>query len=1322
VTQRLIHAALARTAFAVLVLVAGCSGSKSPGLRDNDGGGDLEGDAEAISIDEDGSTQEPDEYGDASTGPTACVPRTCAAAGANCGPIADGCGGLLECGKCTEPGTICGGGGTPSVCGGGFGNCKPRTCAEAGVNCGPIGDGCGKLIECGSCTTPGESCGGAGVHSQCGGAIDNPQTCAGQVTCADLGAECGDVGNGCGGIIHCGNPCVGNDICGGGGVHNKCGGPTCTPRTCAGVDPSQCGPISDGCGGLLTSCGTTCTSPDTCGGGGMRDRCGNGTTACQPLGRDAACAGARCGPTSDGCGGQVDCGGCASGQSCGGGTTPGVCGAPACVPATCDQLNLHCGTAPDGCGNTLQCGGCPSGQSCGGSGAPGQCGAPTCSPRSCEQQGIKCGPAGDGCGGRIDSCGPCPTGQSCGGSGVLNQCGAPPACVPTATSCAALGWACGIAIDNCGNTYDCAVEGRTCSGLEVCTGGIGGPTRCVGVGQGSCPLCSAVPACTGATQTTQLSGRVITPGRTDQDSANQVGVPNAFVYILRANDAALLPAIPAGIPPGGTSCDRCADQDLGPVLSSALTDAQGNYVLRANIPVGTPFQLVVKVGKFRRAVTYTVPPSGACKTTAVPALSTRLPRARADGAGVNLPKIAVSTGQIDAMECVFEKLGIEHSEFANPGANGGNAQRIHLYRGGVNAQTAAGARIDDNTPFDSALYGTLTRMLGYDMIVADCEGQSWDGNQNFTQRDSSGANVREFVNRGGRMFISHLSMSWLHGNGALAYAAGTFANTGLADVASWDTDYRGSGNLDGDGTGVISIVGNRPRASPRIANFAAWMVREGVPSTPDYTFPTFPITDPRSLATGIGTSSEEFVYRSDGNERVQQFSFNSPYAAPLAASCGRVAYSGFHVAATNGGTAPFQSSIFPNHCSGNLTDQEKVLLYMLFDLGACVGNEPVPPACTPTTCQAQGAQCGVIGNGCGGSLRCDSCGAGQQCLNNQCVGTCQRRTCEQAQANCGPVSDGCGGTLECGLCPGGQTCGGGGTPNQCSVTECKPRSCASVSAGCGLLADGCGKVVECGDCPAGKICGAGGHPNQCGVGECPPRTCASEQAQCGFIGDGCGGAVNCGPCLDGQSCGAGGVPNQCGAQCEPLTCQALNAQCGFVGTGCGGSVDCGTCPRGQTCGAGGPNRCGGGCNPLTCQAVAAECGFIGDGCGNAINCGVCPPGKICGAGGMPNKCGDGPGCKPDSCASVGAGCGLIGDGCGSSVDCGPCPEGQTCGGGGTPNQCGGTCKKLTCADHHANCGQASDGCGGLVDCGVCAPPYTCGTGDMPNQCAGVVLE
>ena len=101
-------------------------------------------------------------------GGTLCKPTTCADLHISCGPAGDGCGGTLQCGNCTAPETC--GGGTPSappdaggpvpgVCGGNN-SCVPRTCAQLGFNCGPAGDGCGGLISsCGTCTAP-EICGG----------------------------------------------------------------------------------------------------------------------------------------------------------------------------------------------------------------------------------------------------------------------------------------------------------------------------------------------------------------------------------------------------------------------------------------------------------------------------------------------------------------------------------------------------------------------------------------------------------------------------------------------------------------------------------------------------------------------------------------------------------------------------------------------------------------------------------------------------------------------------------------------------------------------------------------------------------------------------------------------------------------------------------------------------------------------------------------------------------------------------------------------------------------------------------------------------------
>src|SRR5438309_1427116 len=78
-----------------------------------------------------------------------CQLNSCQAMSATCGPIGDGCGGSIDCGSCTALQT-CGGGGTLFQCGG-MARCIPLTCPQLGLSCGPAGDGCNNQIDCGTC-------------------------------------------------------------------------------------------------------------------------------------------------------------------------------------------------------------------------------------------------------------------------------------------------------------------------------------------------------------------------------------------------------------------------------------------------------------------------------------------------------------------------------------------------------------------------------------------------------------------------------------------------------------------------------------------------------------------------------------------------------------------------------------------------------------------------------------------------------------------------------------------------------------------------------------------------------------------------------------------------------------------------------------------------------------------------------------------------------------------------------------------------------------------------------------------------------------------
>ncbi len=853
----------------------------------------------------------------------------------------------------------------------------------------------------------------------------------------------------------------------------------CKPKTCKELD-ADCGAVSNGCGGIV-ECGK-CDADARCGIV-EANVCTPLADLCSPIPEADACEDRECGQVGDGCGGSYKCGDCEDGQACGvverfvcdsvfGGIGDASAGAqcrPQTAEAACD--GKQCGTVFDGCGvgdaHSFDCaevnGGCAEDEFCG-----------LLAPFQCD---------------------PLPTTE----------------CVPAA-GCEELGWQCGTAIDECGNLHDCSTEGLSCNpATETCVGGVTGPTQCVsgapGGGGDNCDVCDSIPTCATG-EFTRLQGRVITPGKADDDTANQVGVPNAFVYILKNNDGGQLPDIASGIPEGSTSCDRCDEQDLGPVLASDTTDSLGQYTLEGNIPVGEEFLLVVKIGKFRRAEAMTLPDEAACVDTSVAPIKTRLPRTSTDGIGAHIPQIAVSTGQIDAMECVFYKMGVDESEFSEPGASGTEPARVHMYRGN-------GARMASGSTSHTEMHSTLSRLFAYDMVVFDCEGPG------FGDYDTSDENVRHYVNSGGRMFASHLSYTWIFDNGTVPYDAATWIDTGLAPSANF-TGTAGGGPANG--VGIVSV--GRPRANPaKIQSFSQWLVNENVATydanADEY---RFDILDPRDLSSSVNEFSEEFVYRDvSGTPWVQQYSFNTPYGAPDDAICGRVAYSGFHVS-SGGSASAFANAVFPNHCSGDLTNQEKVLLYMLFDLGSCVTTEQEPPQCEPVA---------------------------------DCTG------------RCGAIPDGCGGTVDC-TCPEGEICLSGGV---CGSTTCQPSSCEQQDAECGSVADGCGGLLDCGPCPPGEICGLE-KANQCAKPPtCPPLDCDDQDAECGVIGDGCGGQVDCGPCPAGQVCGLKKAYKCDPPDCSPLTCDDENAECGLIGDGCGDLVDCGECPSGFICGLLAPNEC-----------------------------------------------------------------------------------------------------------------------------------------------------
>ena len=76
--------------------------------------------------------------------------------------------------------------------------------------------------------------------------------------------------------------------------------------------------------------------------------------------------------------------------------------------------------------------------------------------------------------------------------------------------------------------------------------------------------------------------------------------------------------------------------------------------------------------------------------------------------------MALATGDVDGMECVLRKMGVEDSQFTNPGGGG----RIELYRDN-------GAMLG-NTPSYTQLVSSQATVDQYDALIFPCRGTAHD--------------------------------------------------------------------------------------------------------------------------------------------------------------------------------------------------------------------------------------------------------------------------------------------------------------------------------------------------------------------------------------------------------------------------------------------------------------------------------------------------------------------------------------------------------------------------------------------------------------------
>lgn len=420
----------------------------------------------------------------------------------------------------------------------------------------------------------------------------------------------------------------------------------------------------------------------------------------------------------------------------------------------------------------------------------------------------------------------------------------------------------------------------------------GGDDLTVGAGGGGCEglECQQVPCSGGGTTT--VTGVVYAPEGT-------IPLYNVVVYV---------PNAPLSPLPEGASCDQCGSTLSGKPIVTAITDTSGQFVLE-NVPVGADIPLVIQVGKWRRQVK--IPQVTACQDNPITSPDMlRLPRSQSEG---DLPRIALTTGGADPLECLLRKIGIDDSEFSTSDEGSG---RVHLYWGyGGSHEYVSG--ISDGATFPGAkdFWSDKANLMKYDVVLLACEG-----GQNQDEKPQAALDALfEYTKSGGRVFASHWNNYFLdHGPDPFPATATFNYQPDLPNpiTAAVDTSF------------------------PKGQALSEWLVNVGASQVAG----EIEIKEAQHTVDAVNPEIAQQWITAPGHGSVQYYTFNTPLAVPADQQCGRVVFSDIHVS-----SGDQVGKTFPTGCvTGEMSPQEKALLFMLFDLSSCIIPDEDPPMDPPT--------------------------------------------------------------------------------------------------------------------------------------------------------------------------------------------------------------------------------------------------------------------------------------------------------------------------------------------------------------------------------------
>jgi len=398
----------------------------------------------------------------------------------------------------------------------------------------------------------------------------------------------------------------------------------------------------------------------------------------------------------------------------------------------------------------------------------------------------------------------------------------------------------------------------------------------------------------GAGNNTTLTGTVYAPNGVDP-------IPSVRVYAAKS-----INPYPAGY------CDKCS-APIDPAYTATFSAPNGTFSLDLNqVPYGATIELAIQIGRFR---TWNTIPVTACQSAAVTMADEILPGANA--ANANIPRIVVSSGEVDHLDEVLANLGITEYDCYEGRKN------PTVPPSTTTCQEPVGLTIADVLTTPAGMAGSI---FDYDMAFLSCAPGAYAKYVTTNDQSTMTTSTQNWVNGGGRLFVTDTAYDYI----AQAFPSDM---TWYGQAGSPQPIDSANVGCAPDGPGGSSAHTVEYTTTIADSQLAAWLQVENIIPTP----PPVPATalvegyyEPWSAVKSVpmstqvianGTMPIDPTYPSTqcGNPTQTNLPLTTQFDV---ASCGRVMFSSFH---TYTGTT---SATVAN---------EKIMEFLIFAAAVCSG-------------------------------------------------------------------------------------------------------------------------------------------------------------------------------------------------------------------------------------------------------------------------------------------------------------------------------------------------------------------------------------------------